>query len=89
MYNNEEASWKKESSYFQPENGPVVCVSWYDALAYTKWLSEKTGKDYRLPTEAEWEYVARAGTTGPFSFKDNISYKNANYQSNYTYAAKA
>jgi len=52
---------------------PVINVSWNDAKAYTQWLSQKTGKNYRLPTEAEWEFVARAGTTIKWSFGDNES----------------
>ena len=66
---------------------PVINVSWDDARAYVKWLSQRTGKHYRLLSESEWEYVARAGTTGPFHTGSTISSDQANYDSSYTYAS--
>ncbi|WP_417553145.1 SUMF1/EgtB/PvdO family nonheme iron enzyme [Marinomonas fungiae] len=54
------------------ENRPVINVSWYDAKAYTAWLSEQTGAEYRLPTEIEWEYSARAGSTTAYWYGNEV-----------------
>ena len=66
---------------------PVINVSWKDAQAYVRWLSDQTGEAYRLLSEAEWEYVARAGTTTPFHFGETISTEQANYDGDFTYGS--
>ena len=65
---------------------PVEQVSWDDAIEFCKRLSQLTGQEYRLPSEAEWEYACRAGTTTPFYFGETITGELANYNANYTYA---
>ncbi len=59
-------------------NRPVINVSWNDAVAYAEWLSQQTGKEYRLPTEAEWEYAARAGTKTKYWWGNKIGNNRAN-----------
>ena len=74
--------WENPSGFTQDDWHPVVCASWQDAQDYVKWLSGKTRKDYRLLSEAEWEYVARAGTSSLYSFGDLITSSDANYDNN-------
>ncbi|MFM6269661.1 MAG: formylglycine-generating enzyme family protein, partial [Dolichospermum sp.] len=72
-------------AYFEGDNRPVEQVSWHDAIEFCARLSNYTKKLYRLPSEAEWEYACRAGTTTPFHFGDRITTDLANYDGNYTY----
>ena len=67
-------------------NRPVIDVSWDDTQQYLAWLSANTGRTYRLPSEADWEYTARTGTTTPFSTGEMIGTDDANYNGNYPYA---
>ncbi|MDJ0733312.1 MAG: bifunctional serine/threonine-protein kinase/formylglycine-generating enzyme family protein [Nostocaceae cyanobacterium] len=65
-------------SKFKGANRPVENISWYEAVEFCARLREKTGRQYRLPSEAEWEYACRAGTTTPFHFGDTITSELAN-----------
>ncbi|OCQ99024.1 sulfatase-modifying factor protein [Nostoc sp. MBR 210] len=76
-----------DPSEFKGDNRPVECVSWDDAVEFCARLSKKTGKIYRLPSEAEWEYACRAGTTTPFYFGETITTELANYNGDYTYGS--
>lgn len=73
-------------SRFKSDNLPVEGVNWYDAIEFCKRLSKKTGRQYRLPSEAEWEYACRAGTTTPFNFGKTIKSEFANYNGRRVYA---
>jgi formylglycine-generating enzyme required for sulfatase activity len=67
------------------DHRPVVNVSWRDALDFCQRLRLRSGKNYTLPSEAQWEYACRAGTTTPFYFGETISSELANYNGNYAY----
>lgn len=73
------------SNFKDCDNCPVEQVSWDDIQEYLKKLNAKTGKKYRLPTEAEWEYACRAGTKTPFNTGENLTTDQANYDGNYPY----
>jgi formylglycine-generating enzyme required for sulfatase activity/tRNA A-37 threonylcarbamoyl transferase component Bud32 len=74
-------------SRFKGKNLPIEKVSWYDAIEWCARLSKKIGQPYRLPSEAEWEYAARAGTTSPFHIGETLTTELANYDGNRTYGS--
>lgn len=85
-------SWEKDKKFnwrnvgfSQTAQQPVVCVSWNDAFAFVAWLNKVSGKNYGLPTEAQWEYAARGGTTTPFYTGECISTDQANYNGTIDY----
>lgn len=75
-YRPDDMSWGRQRR-------PVINVSWHDAKTYLEWLSRETGRRYRLLSESEWEYVARAGSSAPFHTGDTISTEQANYDGAY------
>jgi formylglycine-generating enzyme required for sulfatase activity len=77
------AEYNKFTKATERDNLPVVKVSWNEAMAYVEWLSEQTGKKYRLPTEAEWEYAARAGSTTQYWWGNAIGSNKANCWKSY------
>ncbi|NJM17545.1 MAG: formylglycine-generating enzyme family protein [Richelia sp. RM2_1_2] len=74
-----------DPSHFKGDNRPVEQVSWYDAVEFCERLSRHPKRKYRLPSEAEWEYACRAGTTTPFHFGETITTDLANYEGTNSY----
>jgi formylglycine-generating enzyme required for sulfatase activity len=75
-------------SYYKGENRPVENISWHEAVEFFQRLSKITGIQFHLPSEAQWEYACRAGTTTPFYFGETMTTDFANYDGNYTYASE-
>ncbi|MGF1672887.1 MAG: formylglycine-generating enzyme family protein [Rivularia sp. (in: cyanobacteria)] len=81
-----ERELKPQPSHFKGDNRPIEQISWYDAVEFCARLSNRTGKEYHLPSEAEWEYACRAGTTTPFHFGETITGDLANYDASMIFA---
>ena len=86
------AQWQKKKinldpypSRFKGDNLPVEKVSWYEAVEFCERLHARTKRPYQLPSEAQWEYACRAGTTTPFALGQTLTTEIANYDGNYTY----
>jgi eukaryotic-like serine/threonine-protein kinase len=83
-----EAVLGENPAKFQGNNRPVERVSWFDAMKFSTQLSQNTGKVFQLPSEAQWEYACRAGTTTPFYFGETMTTELANYKGTCTYRAE-
>jgi formylglycine-generating enzyme required for sulfatase activity len=88
------AGWPKlavdlnpDPSIFKGANRPVESVSWQEAVEFCQRLGQRSKREYTLPSEAQWEYACRAGTTTPFAFGETLSPELANYVGNYTYGS--
>ena len=79
-FRDPKVNWRNPN-FTQNDSHPVVNVSWNDAVAFCRWLSRKEGQTYRLPSEAEWEYACRAGTSTRFAFGGTLS---SNTDANFT-----
>ena len=84
-----EAAMGNNPAKFPGKNRPVEQVSWYDCLEFCKKLGVQQSDNFRLPSETEWEYACRAGTTSPFYFGETLTTELANYNGNHTYANEA
>jgi formylglycine-generating enzyme required for sulfatase activity len=80
-----QVDFESDPSFFKGNLRPVEFVNWYEAKEFCDRLSTTTGREYRLPTEAEWEYACRANTTTPFYFGETVTPELANYDGNYKY----
>jgi formylglycine-generating enzyme required for sulfatase activity len=74
---------KPAPSRFRGANRPVEQVNWHEAMEFCRRLSLRTGRDYVLPSESQWEYACRAGTSTPFAFGDTLTPEMANYDGNF------
>ncbi|MGK7947088.1 MAG: formylglycine-generating enzyme family protein, partial [Microcystaceae cyanobacterium] len=84
-----ERDLEPEPSHFKGDNRPVEQVTWHDAVEFCQRLSKLTGNEYKLPSEAQWEYGCRARTTTPFYFGETITGELANYDASETYAEES
>jgi len=93
MYEVTQAQYERvmgtNPSVFKGPRNPVQCITWNYAREFCRKLSQKTGKGVRLPTEAEWEYACRAGTTTPFHYGNSLVSNQANFNGNYPYDGAA